>query len=176
MVKIFKFLGYVLFFLGALVFFMPKSSTYYYVEHELKKHKIIFSKEELVDNGLSLQVNNSSLSYDGIDVAEIKRMNVKIFGLYNSIKIEDIILTSFASSFLPIKIDSLELSYTIVNPLQVNAYASGEFGSAQAMLYILDRNVSAVVIPSKLMLQKHKKTLSMMKKQKNGEYNYDKTF
>ena len=176
MVNILKFCGYLLFFILALMFFMPKVSSYYYAEQELQKHKVILSNEELIDNGFSLQVNHINLSYDSIDSARVESLNVKLFLMYNIIKVEKIRLDSIVSSFFPVEVDTIIISHHIFNPLKVFASAEGEFGSAVVEVSVLDRNLSATIKPSEIMLQKYKKTLSMMKKQENGEYTYDKAF
>ncbi|MFT5659645.1 MAG: hypothetical protein ACI9TV_000267 [Sulfurimonas sp.] len=176
MVRILKVGGYITFFILALMYFMPKVSSYYYVEQELEKHKIILSHEEVLDNGFSLQLNHVDVSFDSIESASIQSVKVKVFVAYNSIYIEDITLESILGSFFPLHIKDAEMSYSIFKPLEVMAKANGDFGSASAEIHLLDRNISATIRPSKLMLQKYKRTLLMMKKQENGEYIYDKAF
>lgn len=176
MVKILKFLGYFFFFLLALMFFMPKVSAYYYAEQELHKHQVILSNEEIEDKGLSLSVNNIDVSFQAIETAKIESFDAKLFLVYNTLTLKNIELASIAASFFPVKVDNVTIKYTLLNPLKIVAHSSGEFGEAKAEVHLLDRNASALIKPSKLMLQKHRKTLSMMKKQANGEYAYVKTF
>ena len=78
MVKILKPFLYMVFFIIALIFFIPKISTYYYVEHELKKHKVILSGEEAIDNGLSLELHHVNVSYDAIQSAKVENININI--------------------------------------------------------------------------------------------------
>ena len=176
MVRILRVGGYIAFFILALMYFMPKISSYYYVEQELEKHKIVLSHEEVLDKGFSLQLNHVDVSFDSIESASIESANVKFFVAYNSIDIHNITLESIVASFFPLYIKDAKISYSIFAPLKVIAKANGDFGSASAEIYFLDKNISAVIKPSKLMLQKYRRTLSMMKKQENGEYVYDKTF
>lgn len=176
MVRVLKVVGYFSFFLLALMYFMPKVSSYYYLEQELEKYKVVLSDEEVVDNGFSLQLNHVEVSFDSIESASIQSANVKLFIAYNSIHIQNITLESIVSSFFPLHIKDAKISYSIFEPLKVIAKANGDFGSASAEIYFLDKNISAIIRPSKLMSQKYKRTLSMMKKQANGEYVYDKTF
>jgi hypothetical protein len=95
---------------------------------------------------------------------------------YNSVKLTNIKLSSLVESYLPSKIDSLNITYTIFNPLYITADGVGEFGEASAEVNLLDRNASVVLKPSKVMFTKYKKSLRMFKKSKNGEYVYAKTF
>ena len=176
MVKLSKLITYIIFFILALVFFIPKASVYYFTEKELLKEKVILSDEEIVNSGFSLQLNHTKVSYNSIESANVESINVKMFLLYNSLSVSNIELTSMASSFVPLHIDNLDVSYTIFNPLNIIAKADGEFGEATAEVNILDRNMSVVLVPSEQMLKKYRGTLRNLKKNENGEYEYDKTF
>ncbi len=176
MVKILKFLAYVLFFILALIYFMPKASIYYLVEKKLQENKIILSHESVIDNGFSLKLKNADISYNSIESATVKEIDIKMLIFYNSFSVENIELSSIASSFVPLRIKSLDVKYTVLNPLNIVAKASGEFGEANANLNILDKNITILLTPSKQMLQKYKTTLSNFSKNQSGEYEYVKTF
>ena len=176
MVKLSKLLAYVMFFILALIYFMPKESVYYYLEKELQKQKIILSDEEIIDNGFSLQLNNTKLSYDSIESANVENINIKIFLVYNSLSVSNVRLLDVASSFVPLHVDTINIKYTIFNPLNIVAESNGEFGQASAEVNILDRNISMVLKPSPMMLKKYRATLRNLKKNKAGEYKYEKTF
>ena len=176
MVRILKFSAYALFFIFALIFFMPKVSLYYYAEQKLAENKIIFSNESAVDNGLSLKLSNADISYDAIESANIKNIDIKLLIFYNSLSVENIELSSMASSFVPLHIKRLDIKYTILNPVTIIANASGEFGEANARLNILDKNVTILLTPSELMLNKYKNTLQSLRRNQSGEYEYVKIF
>lgn len=176
MVKILKLFAYILFFALALIYFIPKVSLYYYAEKELLQEKIILSGEESVDSGFWLQLHHATLSYDSIQSANIQSINMKMFLLYNSISVKNIELSSMASSFVPLNVESVDITYTIFNPLKIVAKASGEFGEANAEVNILDRNITIVLRASELMKKKYKSTLRNLYKNEDGEYEYDKVF
>lgn len=176
MVKLLKTFGYILFFICALVFFMPKTSLYHYAEKELEKHKVVFSNEQALDSGLSLKLSDVDISYESIESANVEVVDVKLFLLYNTISIHNIILSDMAASFIPVKVESLEVHYSIVNPLYITANASGEFGEASAKVNILDRNATLLLNPSPLMKKKYSSTLRKLKKNNQGEYRYAKNF
>ncbi len=176
MVKIFKLFAYLFFFVMALIYFAPKQNLYFYAEQELQKLKVVFSKEEIVENAFSLQLNHMKLLYDSIESADVGSLNVELLLLYNVVSAKDIELSSMAASFVPLRIKSVEVKYSILNPINVIFQAEGEFGEAYGKLNIVDRNVSVVLKPSLLMLNAHKGTMKELHKNKNGEYSYDKTF
>jgi len=174
--KIAIFFGYVSFFILALIYFTPKISLYYFAEQELKVFDVVVSSEALVDTGFSLKIQNPTVNIKSIESAKIQELDIKILGLYNSVNISNIGLSSTAKSFLPLNIEYINITHTIVDPLHINAEAIGEFGEAKVVVNLLDRNLSIVLLPSKLMKDKYANTLRNLKKSENGEFVYAKTF
>jgi len=174
MVKMMKFFSYSIFFIVMLIYFMPKVNAYYFLENELKKHEVIISGEEFTDTGYSLVINHPTLSLKSIDTAKAGVVDVKIYALYNSINISEIYLSSMASTFIPLKIQNLNISYSIIDPLNINGVAYGEFGEIRAKFDLMKMAARVILSPSKLMLKKYTKTLRNFKKSKSGEYIYEK--
>ncbi|WP_457744494.1 hypothetical protein [Sulfurimonas sp.] len=176
MVKILKFLAYVLFFILALMYFMPKKNVYYLVEKELQTNNIVISHEKVIDTGLSLKLTNLDVSMESIESAHIGSVDISLFGLYNTVEVKNIKLTTVASSILPVKINDVNIKYSILNPLNVTLNAVGGFGSVRGYANILDRNITLILKPSKTMKQKYRTTLYGLRKKSNGEYEYVQNF
>ena len=174
--RIFIFLAYVTFFMLSLMYFTPKISIYYFLETQLKPYDVVISSELLQDKGLSLNIQDASVSLKAIESAKIKDLNIMILGLYNSVEVSDVELSSAAASFVPLKVQKIDMSYHAVNPLNANAHAIGEFGEAEVSLNLLERTLHVRLIPSALMKKEYKHTLRNLKKSENGEFTYDKTF
>jgi len=174
--KLSKFLAYTLFFVLALMFFAPKISAYYLLEQQIKPFGVIISTEDLRDNGFSLDVESAEVSFKGIESANIEKINIKIFGIYNAIDVQNIELSSTAATFIPLHVNSAKLSYSILDPLHAHGYIEGEFGEANLAYDLLENSVHIVLQPSSLMLKNYKNTLRSLKKDENGEYVYDKAF
>lgn len=172
--KIAKFFGYLLFFVFALVAFMPKESFYYLLEKELTKFEVVISGETLHERLLSLDVENLSVSAKEVEVAQIQSAEITVLGFYNSVAFESVELSSLAASYLPPAIEELHLRYSIFNPLNITAFVVGEFGEAEMAFDILKREFSARVKPSEIMHKKYQKSLRMLKKDQDGEYSYAK--
>jgi len=172
--KFLKFLGYTLFFIFALVLFMPKESFYYLLERELKSFDLVISGESLHERLFTLELENLAITAKGVDAAEVGSSDILLFGFYNRVHFENIELSSLVSSYAPPRIETLRVSYTLLNPLEIKAFAQGDFGEANIALSLLDRGLSAVVEPSKLMQSKYQNTMRLLKKDENGEYTYAK--
>ena len=162
--------------MSALIYFTPKVSIYYFLEEELQKQGVIISAEEVVDSGFSLQISHANISYKGVDSAKVEFIEVNIFELYNSINVQDLVLSSAAESFVPLKINTVNVSYSILNPLNVVGGAEGDFGTLETKYTILENSVKLRLEPSKLMLKSYKSTLHNLVKSEDGGYSYVKTF
>jgi len=171
--KIFYFLFYALFFFGALLFFLPKEEFYYLVEKELQQYGIIIDDEEIQERSLSLEVTFAKVYVKEIEVARVQRADIKLLGIYNALDCENILLSGLATNFLPARIDSLHVGYTLVDPLHIDIDAKGAFGVMHATLSLYNRTLVALVQPSKRMLQKYRATLRVFTKDADGGYRYE---
>ena len=162
--------------MSALIYFTPKVSIYYFLEKELQKQGVVISAEEVVDSGFSLQLSHANISYKGIDSARVERIEVNIFELYNSVNVEGVVLSSAAESFVPLNINTVNLNYSILNPLHITGDAEGSFGSLEVEYTILENSIQLELEASKLMLKNYKSTLDNLVKSEDGGYSYVKTF
>ncbi len=174
--KLSIFLGYTLFFILSLIYFTPKVSLYYLAEKELNKFDLIISNEQVVDSGFSLELSDFNLYIKSIESATVEVLDMKIFGLYNTVKLQNIILSDTAKSFLPLNIYLVEARYTIFNPLNATATANGEFGELDVTFNLLEMALNIKLIPSDIMLKKYRSTMSQFSKNEDGSYSYVKNF
>jgi len=167
---------YVLLFFGALLFFTPKESLYYAAEEQLRSMGVIISDEEAVDHGFSLEIRDARLYVQKIKSADIGSATVAIFGFYNTLSAEKVLLDQTFEKFFPPVIEHIDLHQSILDPIHLKATANGDFGEAEASIDLLERSAALIVKPSKLMLSRYKSTLANLKKTEEGEYRYDYQF
>ena len=170
--KLMKFFGYFLFFLAALVAFVPKSSLYFVVEKQIEPLGVVISQEALVEHFFSLEIEHAHLNLKGVEAARVQHASVMLLGVYNRVQLQDIKLSAMAKSFLPLRVDEVDIIYSVVDPLHVRVKASGAFGHCEAVLNVKTRRFELVLHPSKLMKQQYSNALRELKKEKNGEYHY----
>ena len=174
--KLMKFFAYFLFFCFALMLFIPKDGLYFLLEKNLKEYGVVISGEQLYPTLSTLKVEHLAVSVKAIDAAAIESVEIRLFGVYNHISVEKIRLSSLVSSYIPPEIDSLDISYTLLNPLLIDAKSSGKFGEAKIVIDIKERLLNVMLSPSKLMQKKYKNSLRYFKKSKDGGYVYTKNF
>jgi len=175
MKRVVKFFIYGLFFIATLVLFMPKESLYYLGEKHLKEFDVVVSNEKLLNSFLSLNISDLEISVKGIESAEVGDVQVTLLGLYNRAELHEIKLSSLVESYLPPKIEFINIYYSLVDPLSVKATSTGDFGEVYIEFELLDLMLNATLKPSKIMLQKYKNSLRFFKKSQGGEYVYAKS-
>ncbi len=171
-----KYIGYILFFTLALVYFSPKIAIFYLLENKLNAYSIVISDEKLKDNGLYLNVKDAVVFAKGIETAKVKEMKIKIFGFYNSADLTNIKLSSTLSSLIPTNVNEVYITYSIFNPLNINAFANGGFGKIDVNFNLMNFKLELELEASTVMKKDFKSTLRNLKKLDTGVYSYDKTF
>jgi len=174
--KLLLFLAYSTFFIVALMAFFPKENIYFLLEKELKNFDVVISKEHVDSSLLSLNLQNLEITTKGIESALIDEASVTLLVFSNSIKLGNIKLSSLVEAYLPSRIDELEVTYTVFDPLHLNAVGMGAFGEAEASFNISSRELEVILKPSKKMLSKYRNSLRRFKKSENGEYVYVQSF
>ncbi|MEN8303570.1 MAG: hypothetical protein ABFQ64_05835 [Campylobacterota bacterium] len=174
--KVLVFFTYFIFFILALIYFIPKASAYYFLESKLKTHSIIVANEEIADQPLCLRVKNTDIYADSIKFANISEVDIHLFVIYNRVVLTDITLSNIAKTLVPLKVNEVEVSYSILNPFNIKAFAVGDFGELDATYSVFDGALHLELTPSKLMLMNYAGTLKQLKKTEQGDYTYDKIF
>ncbi|MEA1891993.1 MAG: hypothetical protein U9N33_04700 [Campylobacterota bacterium] len=174
--KIILFLTYSLFFVLALIYFTPKVSLYYLLEQQMQSKGIVVSSEDIQDYGFYLGLKDADISMESIESAQVAKIEMNLFVFYNSISFDEITLSDTFKYFTPLHVESGNIVYSILNPLNITAHATGEFGELDAYFDLLEMSMHVNLKPSQMMLKNHKATLNNFKKNENGEFTYDQTF
>lgn len=176
MKKIALFFLYLILFFAALLFFTPKENLYYFGEEQLKSLGVVIGGEEAVDHGFSLSISHATLYVKKIRSAQVEKLDALILGLYNKISIENIVLDPAVEQFFPPEISHVNITHSLLSPLQIHGDAEGDFGSATAQINLADRNGTLIMVPSKMMRSRFRNTLRQLKKSKAGDYYYEFKF
>lgn len=172
---IIKMLYVALFFL-ALLYFLPKEHLYYLLQQELKEQKITLTQKSLQEKSFGLALENLTVSYEGVPVATIKHLDCTLFVFYNNLKAEGVTLSALTSSYLPPKLSYINANYSIVHPLNIDIEAKGAFGFLHVTMNVLEKRISAQLKPSHILQSNYRRSLRYLKREKNGEYSYAKSF
>lgn len=173
MVKAVKFFAYFSFFMVILYTMFPKANLFYKAEDVLGTYKINIMNESLHERVFSLNAEHFNVAFEGVQTAYVSQAEFMLLGVYNSINIQDIELSGIVKNFLPQKIASVYISYSILHPFTIRAYTKGDFGEAELSYLLNTKQITIKLHPSQLMLQKYSSSLREFKKLEGGVYYYE---
>ena len=125
----------------AIFLFMPKQEIYYKIERELLEHNIELN-EASIDEGLfSLTLKGVAVYAKGINVANIKQVDLLTLLFYSSVQAQALHLSDSLKSMVSGDMKGLVLSHSILSPLNILVSADGSFGSLRGNMDISERKI-----------------------------------
>jgi hypothetical protein len=118
----------------ASLVFMPKKELYYTLEHQLAKSNIQMNEGSIDEGIFGLDIADVDVYAQGIKVAHIDNIDFTTFLFYNSIELQNVKVDSSLKSMAPQDIESVDITYSIINPLKVYISAHGDFGEVDGYL------------------------------------------
>ena len=126
----------------AVLIMMPKQEIYYFLEQELAKNDIIISSEKITEGWFTFCIEEPSIYVKGIKVATIEKIEVFTLLFYTKGSLEGLLLDRSLERFAPREMDHVALTYSVVNPLNAMAEASGGFGEADGSVNFMEKRIS----------------------------------
>jgi len=159
-------------FLLLVIAIAPKENIYFLLEQQLNKNKVIISEESFNDKLLSIDLNSLNIYYDDIFVSYCKNINIDMFLLYNSVKLETIKIDKRLKKLALFDIQSIQIVYSIFNPLNILIDANSDIGNFYGKISLFDRVIKVIYKPNKN--KSINKNIIKKFKKVNGEYIYEK--
>lgn len=175
MKRLIKALAYLVVMLILLVLFLPKVNLYYAAEELMQKQNIYISDEEVYDTGTALELVDSKVFFDKLELMKVDTINISSWLIYSSVKLENIEINEGFSDFLPSDISSIEVKHFFYNPTHINL--SGE--SQDSFFYgDVDLMEKKVLIHLRVGVQSEKRYKTLLRKlnKEEGGYYYEYKF
>jgi len=169
---IFKLFTYLFVFILALLVFFPKQSVYNLIEQELAKNKVIISGEKRDEKLFALDIKDSDIYYEGINVANVNKTSFESYLVYTKLEIKDIRLLDSFKSMVPSPISNIKVEYSILDIKNAKIKANGLFGKLNGNIDILNRVITLELEASSKMKSSYSKILRQMRL-KEGKYLYE---
>lgn len=170
--RLLKFFVYICIFVLFLFIFLPKTQIYFYLEKQLQKEKIIIVENNINESIFHITLGELKLYRDDIYLANIEEINFTSFFIFNKLSVNNINIESSFAQFVPLQIDFVNFTYSILNPINILAFSKGSFGEAKLNFNLSTKTLNIVLNPSKNFKNKYKFILQKMKQIK-GEYLYE---
>lgn len=175
MKTIFKLVIYFIVFLLSLLILLPKQGAYNLLEKELAKKDVVISDEIRDEKLFTLNIIDSKLYYQGIEVANTSNVSISSFLIFSEIKIKDVKLLDSLKTMAPSPISNLSIEHSVLEYDKINIKGDGLFGELLGHIDLINRIVSIELIPSKTMKNSYSKLLRNFKL-KDGRYMYEYKF
>ena len=169
---LFKPLGFIVFFLLSAFVFLPKINMYYLLEEVLLKNRIVITNENTNSGLFDLKVNNADIVYKKQSLAHVESLNFRSFIFFNNIHIYKIKLTNEKIKKIPKKIENIEFSHSVLNPLYINIQSNGRFGNLKGHIHLAQKKLVLTLKASGFMKKEYPQILKKMN-HKKGEYTYE---
>jgi hypothetical protein len=128
-------------FLGGL----PKKNIYYFIEHKLIEKNIQIVNETLSDNLFSFSLASLDILYNKITIAQVDKISIFPYLFSNTIEIKELVINEIFTSSVPSKIENIKIVYSLLNPLNVELYARGDFGLIEGDMGIFTHLLTAKI-------------------------------
>jgi len=162
---------------GVFVFFMmaflPKKNLFYALEAYLATKSIYLSNEKLSEKFFGLDIHTMEIAYETIMACQVKKVSSSFFIFWNSIDVENIHLQTMGLGFLPKTIESLQISYGVLNPFIFSIDAISPIGVIQGNYNLRSKMLVLTLVPSKEAKTQYSSILKNFKEDK-GSYSYEK--
>jgi len=159
-----KTLAIILSFFIGLVVFVPKENLFFTLQKELNKQHICIDTKTK-ENLLSLKLRNSKIFVNNINFFNIQKTDILFLLLYNKINIENIKI-----DFKNLKINHLNIIYSVLNPLNISIKGSANFANIEGNIDLKTKKLKVY-----LLNLTNSSIKSFLKKDKKG-YFYVQTF
>lgn len=135
---------YVLYILVIAIVLIPKEKMFYTLEGVLAENQIFLNNETLSDRFISLEIDNTQVMADHLNVAGIKQIRFTPWIIYNRFSLSEIEVSPQFRTFFPGKADNVVVSYSILHPLSLSIRADGDFGSCEGSADLIKGTVRVV--------------------------------
>ncbi|MHC3995159.1 hypothetical protein ACXWTF_10050 [Thiomicrolovo sp. ZZH C-3] len=159
-----------------LLVFLPKTALYHAAEQQLKPLGLAVAAETPVDRGFDFVLEGGSLYFEDLHVADLERLTVTPWLLYNSVRIAPFAFSPDMEGFTPAGVDGINITYSVLDPLHIRLEGSGEFGSVTGQVALTERKVTVDLTPSAALRAKRPFWLKQLRSIEGGAYRYETTY
>ena len=178
MIKLVRYLSYILLFFVVVFATLPKTNIYYFAQQKLyNKYKIKFISKDIKQNITKLSLEENKIIFDGIKVANIDNILIKTYIAYNQIIFYNIKLDSIINKFAPSYIGFVSLKYSLIDPTKIKIELKTKTSKANGYFDIIKNKLQLTLTISQQDKNRYYQIVSKLQKTKQkGIYKYEYIF
>ena len=152
-----------------VVAFAPMQNLYFLAERTLQKTNLFVNEKHIDQTFVFTTVSGGEVYFEDIQALKFHSLGLSLWLLYNSLHIENITIGEALRDFIPLNIEFISVSYSVLNPLNVKIEGQGDFGVLSGNVNLLDQKARVNIQASIQMKDSFQKTLSFMKRSKKKD-------
>lgn len=156
---------YILIFLFAFTVFLPKENLFYYGLKQLKTKDIEITYNKIEENYYKLAINSTNVYYNAVEVMQIQKVKSRLLFFVTSITLENVMIDDMFKKLIPSpeRFKKIDLSYSIINPLEIKINGVFDEGNIKGNLNLVDKNLELNFYTSKLFKSKYNRISRLLK-------------
>ncbi|MGM0519367.1 MAG: hypothetical protein ACQERD_06970 [Campylobacterota bacterium] len=177
--KILKPFIWLLLLLATIIVTLPKANLYYKLEEYLKQKDVIVHDESVNSSLFGFSVDNGIINYKQIDGAYFKSLDITTALVYNKIDLTNLRVNKNLQRLIPTNIDSLQIKYTILNPIKVDIKGTTQLGYITGYINLYEKRAFVKLEPKRALNSSQKRLINFMKYEKisnKGVYTYEYSY
>jgi len=135
---------YVVLFFISFIWFFPKENLFFSVQDILSKNKIYLPSVKVEDKGYKLNIKDTKIFYNKMDIGSIENIDFFSFLVYNKI-----LLSNIKLNFQDLFIKNLSINYFIVSPFKISIVGDANFGKIEGFFDLQDKKGKIYILDIK---------------------------
>jgi hypothetical protein len=139
---------YIFYIFLIIIMVIPKEKLYFAFESFLGEHHLFINNEDFTNRLFYVDIDHGDVLLDNQEFAKIEHMRIAPWIVLNRFTLTDIAFLPLYRNIFPGKIDSITLTYSLLNPLRMDILAEGDFGHCSGTYELMNQKLRILFDPT----------------------------
>lgn len=139
---------YIFYIFLIIIVVIPKEKLYFAFESLLGEHHLFVNNEDFTNRLFYVDIDNANVLLDNQEFAKIEHMRIAPWVVLNRFTLTNIAFSPLFQNIFPGKIDSVTLTYSLLNPLHMDIFAEGDFGHCSGTYELMNKKLRVLFDPT----------------------------
>lgn len=150
-----------------VIILFPKEKFYYTFESFISEYHLYISHEDITDSLFYLDADNGEVLLDNQVVASIENIRISPWIFFNRLSLSNLTVSPVYRNFFPGKIDTVTLTYSLLNPFDITIHGEGDFGHFNGKYNLMNQTLR-IVFDATYQLRRYGLLVSKLHQEKEG--------
>ncbi|MDP3023349.1 MAG: hypothetical protein Q8N32_09000 [Sulfuricurvum sp.] len=127
-----------------IIIVIPKERLYFAFESFLGEYHLFINNEDFSNRLFYVDINNGEVLLDNQEFAKIEHMRIAPWIILNRFTLTNIVFSPLFQNFFPGKIDSITLTYSLLDPLRIKIVGDGDFGHCSGSFDMIEHKMRVI--------------------------------